>query len=132
MSIGIGQTSHLVTSQLTIWSAGYKVRSITPLEEEQALRTGAEFVGESFILLVSGGWLVWEYSRFKDKERSKEEALRAQAKAERDALQAKLHALDVCLKALETVIKKNSKSILNIGEPYAEPELNLLVRVLFY
>ena len=65
MSIGIGQTSHLVTSQLTIWSAGYKVRSITPLEEEQALRTGAEFIRESFILLVSGGWLVWEYSRFK-------------------------------------------------------------------
>ena len=75
MLIGIGQTLHLLMSQLTIWSAGYKVRSITPLEEEQALRTGAEFVGEGLILLVSGGWLVWEYSSFKDKERSKEEAL---------------------------------------------------------
>eukprot|EP00566_Odontella_aurita_P017452 CAMPEP_0113588578 /NCGR_PEP_ID=MMETSP0015_2-20120614/35595_1 /TAXON_ID=2838 /ORGANISM="Odontella" /LENGTH=273 /DNA_ID=CAMNT_0000494471 /DNA_START=66 /DNA_END=888 /DNA_ORIENTATION=- /assembly_acc=CAM_ASM_000160 len=34
--IRVGQTTHALTSRLTIWSAGYKVRSITPLEQEKA------------------------------------------------------------------------------------------------
>jgi len=101
---------------MTIWSAGYRVRSITPLEEDKALKEGAEFIGETFILFVSGGWLVWEYNRGKEKERAKEEAKRAEAKAERDNLQAKLRALDLRLKALESVVKANSQSILNLGE----------------
>mmetsp|Transcript_8789 Transcript_8789/g.26308 ORF Transcript_8789/g.26308 Transcript_8789/m.26308 type:complete len:112 (+) Transcript_8789:103-438(+) len=33
--IRVGQTTHALTSRLTIWSAGYKVRSITPLEQEK-------------------------------------------------------------------------------------------------
>jgi hypothetical protein len=119
--IGIGQTSHSITSRLTIWSAGYKVRSITPLEKDKALSTGAEFVGESFIVMVSGGWIVWEYNRGKDKDRAKEEAVQAKAKKDRDQLQAKLNTLDARLKALEIVVKTNSRSILNIGEIYVPP-----------
>jgi len=115
---------------MTIWSAGYRVRSITPLEEEKALKEGAEFVGETFILLVSGSWLVWEYNRGKEKERAKEQAKRAQAKAERDSLQAKLHTLDVRLKALESVVKANSQSILNLGsQRYVEPSSKDLVPI---
>jgi hypothetical protein len=121
MLIGIGQTSHSITSRLTIWSAGYRVRSITPLENSKALSAGAEFVGESFIVMVSGGWIVWEYNRGKDKDRAKEKAVQASAKKDRDALQAKLNSLDVRLKALETVVKTNSRSILNMGEKYVPP-----------
>jgi hypothetical protein len=121
MLIGIGQTSHSITSRLTIWSAGYKVRSITPLEKDKAISTGAEFIGESFILMVSGGWLVWEYNRGKDKELAKEEAVQANAKKDRDNLQAKLNTLDVRLQALEVVVKTNSRSILNMGEKYVPP-----------
>ena len=121
MLIGIGQTSHSITSRLTIWSAGYKVRSITPLEKDKALSTGAEFIGESFILMVSGGWIVWEYNRGKDKDRAKEEAVQAMAKKDRDDLQAKLNTLDIRLKALEVVVKTNSRSILNMGEKYVPP-----------
>jgi hypothetical protein len=121
MLIGIGQTSHSITSRMTIWSAGYKVRSITPLEKDKALSMGAELVGESFIVMVSGGWIVWEYNRGKDKDRAKEEAVQAKAKRDQDFLQAKLHTLDVRLKALEVVVKTNSRSILNIGEKYVPP-----------
>jgi hypothetical protein len=129
MLIGIGQTSHSITSRLTIWSAGYKVRSITPLEKDKALSTGAEFIGESFILMVSGGWIVWEYNRGKDKDRAKEEALQAKTKKDRDALQAKLNTLDIRVKALELVVKTNSRSILNMGEKYVPPSSKDIVPI---
>ena len=99
--IGIGQTSHQVTSRMTIWSAGYTVRSITPLEKEKALSMGADFVGEFFILLVSGSTVVFEYNRSAEKTRRKEEKMRRVAAEERTALQKKLKALDVRVKALE-------------------------------
>ena len=128
--VGIGQTSHQVTSRLTIWSAGYTVRRITPLEDEKAMSTGADFVGESFILLVSGFTVVWEYNRSKEKEREKNEKQREQATQERLTLQAKLHALDVRVKALEQVIEKNSQSILSIGqEKYVPPDSKELVPI---
>jgi hypothetical protein len=45
--IGIGQFSHQVTSRMTIWSSGYRVRSINPLEEKEAMKAGADFIGET-------------------------------------------------------------------------------------
>jgi hypothetical protein len=128
--IGIGQTSHTITSRMQIWSAGYKVRSITPLESEAALKSGAEFVGESFIFLVSGGLVVWEYNRSNESARNKEAQKVAKQKAEYVALQAKLHTLDVRLKAVENVVKQNSDSILGLRSPkYIEPSSNELVSI---
>jgi optic atrophy 3 protein len=128
--ISVGQGTHQLTSRLTIWSAGYKVRSIKPLEEEQALKQGAEFVGESFILTVSIGVLLYEYNSQSVKAKDKEEKAKAKAKAERDELQAKLHALDVRLKALEDVVKENSNSLLNLtGKKYKEPDKSELVPI---
>jgi optic atrophy 3 protein len=122
MLIAIGQTTNSITSRMTIWSEGYTVRHIRPLEESVALNNGADFVGESFILLVSCGTVIWEYNRTSDKARIKDEQLRAAAKAERDALQANFVALDTRLKALEDVVQYNSQSILNIsGKRYKEP-----------
>ena len=66
--IGIGQSAHSATSRMTIWSEGWKVRSIEPLKEEAALSAGADFVGESFIFLVVGGVVVWEYGKLYEKE----------------------------------------------------------------
>jgi hypothetical protein len=130
--VGIGQTSHQVTSRLTIWSSGYKVRSVKPLEEEKAMKTGAEFVGEGFILSVSIASLLWEYNRGKEKDRVKEEKRRALAKAERDALAAQLRALDARLEALENVVKADSESLLHKisgMERYREPAEKKLVPI---
>jgi hypothetical protein len=127
--VGIGQASHSITSRMTIWSAGYRVRSITPLEREKAISLGAEITGEVFLLGVSGFWLVWEYDRGKEKERTKEEERRANSKQERDALQAKLNALNVRLKALEVVVKTNSRSLLNLGERYVPPNSKDIVPI---
>ena len=128
--IGIGQTTHSVTSRMQIWSAGYKVRSIKPLEEEKAIKDGAEFVGESFIFLVSGALLVWEYNRSAESTRAKEEKKQEEARLERAALQAKLIALDARLKAVENTVKHNSHSILGlVGSTYIEPAAEKLVDI---
>jgi hypothetical protein len=130
--IAIGQTSHQITSRMTIWSAGYKVRSVTPLEREQAMKTGSEFVGEGFILLVSGTVVVWEYTRSKAKETAKLEEQRAIARAERQDLQRKLHALDIRLEALEKVVESNSQSLFTFlqgGKQYVNPPANELVPI---
>ncbi len=37
---------------MTIWSAGYKVRSIQPLDKDAALSQGAEFVGEGVYVCI--------------------------------------------------------------------------------
>lgn len=122
--IGIGQTTHSITSRLTIMSAGYKVRSIKPLEEEAALKAGAEFVGEGFLLLVSLTLLMYEYNSSNAKAAQKAAEHRAQAAAERQELQDKLHAIDVRLKALETYVKSSPSlaTTLGVGERYHEPE----------
>ena len=58
------------------------MRSITPLETEKALADGADMVGETFIFGVSGGILVWEYNRTKEKEKAKEAEKIAKQKEE--------------------------------------------------
>ena len=126
----IGQANHQITSRMTIWSSGYRVRSINPLDRKEAMKQGADFIGEAVVVGVSAGLLVWEYNRSNDSTKKKEEKKQAAAKAERDALQAKLVTLDVRLKALEEVVKTNQASILlNVakvaglgGKQYHEPK----------
>jgi uncharacterized protein YlxW (UPF0749 family) len=115
MLMGIGQMTHSITTRLTVWSAGYKVTSIKPLESDEALKRGAEFLGESIVFLTAGGVIIWEYSSSKAKEKIKEETRHEVLQKERDELQQKLHALDVRLHALEKVVKANTQSVLNFG-----------------
>lgn len=119
---------------MTIWSAGYKVRKISKLDEEAAIKTGAEFVGESFILGVSMGTVLYEYNRNRKKSVADTERKRAVAARERQELAAQLHALDVRLQALEQVVQKNSQSLLSFGGgvkyvPPPEEELVPIARV---
>ena len=131
----IGQTSHQVTSRLTIWSAGYKVRSIPDLPEDKAVQIGSEFVGESFILVVSAATVLYEYNRSKEKEEAKAEQKRTEEAAKRRELQLQLHALDVRLQALEQVVESNSQSIFaylqsGVGKKqYKPPNANELVPI---
>lgn len=115
MLVGIGQSTHSLTSRMAIWSEGFTVRHIAPLEDNKALARGADFVGESFVLMVSMGTVIFEYNRSNEKAKKKDAEFRAKAKAERDALQANFEALDERLKALEDVVEYNSQSILNIS-----------------
>jgi optic atrophy 3 protein len=98
----IGQASHQATSRFTIWSAGYKVKKVTPLEKEEAMKIGSEFVGESFILIVSAWTVLFEYNRSKIKEEKKAAQKREEEAEARRVLQEQLHAINVRLLALES------------------------------
>ena len=58
------------------------------------------------------------------------EEKRAKLKAEQERLQAKLHTLDLRLKAVEAVVRHNEQSILNLGgAKYVEPPPKELVPI---
>ena len=113
--ITFGQTTHAISTRMTIWSSGYKVRSITPLEEEVALVQGADLLSETFIFVVSGGIVVYEYHRSSEKERIKEEQRIKKITDEASRLQAKLVSLDKRLEALEEYAKTNSSRAIVLG-----------------
>lgn len=120
--ISLGQLTHGVTSRMTVWSMGYKVKSVAPLEETKALAKGAEFLGESFIFLVAGGIVVYEYDKSAQSTKVKEKKRHDEMMATDAALEAKLHSLDLRLKALEKVVKGNSSLLLLLGgEKYVDP-----------
>jgi hypothetical protein len=113
--ISVGQTKHAISTRMTIWSSGYKVRSINPLEEEVALVQGADFLSETFIFVVSGGVVVYEYHRSSEKERIKEEQRLKKITDGASRLQAKLISLDKRLEALEEYAKTNSNRAIVLG-----------------
>ena len=100
----MGQASHNITSRMTIWSAGYKVRNIQPLPSDKAILMGSELVGESFVLFVSAGVIIYEYQRSKLKEMEKAEQASAKAAQERYELQQQLHAIHTRMEAMEQTI----------------------------
>ncbi len=102
----VGQASHSLTSRMTIWSAGYKVRNIQALPSDKAVQTGSELVGESFVLVVSAGIIIYEYNRSKQKELEKAEQASAKATRERCELQQQLTAIHARMEAIEQTIQQ--------------------------
>ncbi|KAL3794814.1 hypothetical protein ACHAW5_005235 [Stephanodiscus triporus] len=124
--IWIGQTQHAFGTRMTIWSSGYKVRHISPIEEGAALSQGADLLSESFVFFVSGSVVVYEYHRSSEKEKVKEEARLKEITDESAELQAKLNSLDKRLVSLEEFAKANRRAIvLGVGiganGKYVEP-----------
>ncbi len=119
MLVTLGQASHIVTTRMTIWSAGYKVRSIQPLDADKALSQGADLIGEAFIFGVGGAIVVWEYNKSKEKERHKEE----KATLYKQMQEEQLNSLETKLYALEKTVETNQIQLLQILE---EQRLNTL------
>jgi hypothetical protein len=127
---------------MTIWASGYRVRSIKPLEREKAMKLGAEFVGEGFVLSVSAGVVIFEYNRTSKNAARKSDMKRERFKATQDKLQAKLNTLDIRIKAVEDLLKKqqhleDNRTLLNRVVPvvgtekpkYIEPPKEQLVSI---
>mmetsp|Transcript_17781 Transcript_17781/g.44370 ORF Transcript_17781/g.44370 Transcript_17781/m.44370 type:complete len:218 (+) Transcript_17781:178-831(+) len=118
--VKIGQTNHTVTSYMTIWASGFRVKHIKPLEPEAALKTGAEFVGEGFVLTVSMAVVLFEYDRSSKKTALKNEQKRERIRETQQKLQAKLNTLDIRIKAVEDLLKQQQE---------LEEKQNILTRV---
>ena len=130
--IWVGQTSHGITTRMTIWSSGYKVRSITKIEDEKALSLGADLLSESFIFSVSVGILMYEYNRSSIKEEKKEAAKLQKIRDDASKLQAKLDSLDKRLVSLEEFAKANRRSIvlgIGVNAEYIEPSKDEVVPI---
>uniref|UniRef100_A0A6U0KJX9 OPA3-like protein n=1 Tax=Minutocellus polymorphus TaxID=265543 RepID=A0A6U0KJX9_9STRA len=119
--VGMGQSTHQLTTRMTIWSEGFKVRSIPPLEENEAITKGADLLGEAIVFGVSVGVVVWEYNRSNEKAKAKEEKRLLEIEAENDEMDEMLHALDVRIEALEKAVKAQNHSLLYSGQRYVEP-----------
>ena len=140
--VGIGQRSNTVTTYLTMLASGFRVRKIKPLEREKALKTGAEVVGEGFVLSVSFAVAINEYNRSAKKAELKNEQKRERIRETQRVLQAKLNTLDLRIKAIEDLLKKQQeieeqKTILTQIVPvvgsekpkYVEPPKEKLVKI---
>ena len=132
--VWVGQTQHALTTRMTIWSSGFKVRSISRIEDEVALSRGADLLSETFIFSVSVGILMYEYRRSSIKDEKKEAAKLKQIRDDAAKLQAKLDSLDKRLVSLEEFAKANRRSIvLGIGvnntAEYVEPSEDEIVPI---
>lgn len=109
---------------MTIWSSGYKVRSISKLEDEAALSRGADLLSEAIVFSVAAGVTTYEYLRSSESSKKKEEAQLQKIRDDATKLQAKLNSLDKRLVALEEYAKANRSSItlLRGGKEYVEPK----------
>ena len=121
--ITVGQTTHAITTRMTIWSSGYKVRSISQLEDEKALSRGADLLSEFIVFGVAAAVTTYEYLRSSESNRKKEESRLQKIRDDATILQAKLNSLDKRLVALEEYAKANRSSIslLRSGKEYIEP-----------
>jgi optic atrophy 3 protein len=108
---GIGETSHQITSRLTIWSAGYRVRNVKALEAEKALHDGAELLGEGFIFLFTGTYLVYEYNKSNEKSKEKEAAQKVVLLQERQELLSHIESLSNRLNQVETALETTQESL---------------------
>lgn len=121
--ITVGQTTHAITTRMTIWSSGYKVRSISQLEDEKALSRGADLLSEFIVFGVAAAVTTYEYLKSSESNRKKEESRLQKIRDDATILQAKLNSLDKRLVALEEYAKANRSSIslLRSGKEYIEP-----------
>lgn len=102
--VAIGQSTHSLTSRMKIWSEGYVVRSIKPLDRETAMTGGSEFVGEAFLFSVAGGLVVWEYNKKAEEDMVK----KAKAAAVTRRVEERIRALEERTKIIIERSEKDS------------------------
>lgn len=101
----IGQTTHQITTRMTIWSAGYKVKNIQSLEKDKAVKQGADFIGEFFVFGVAGALVVWEYDKSKKKEVTKDQKVQRQIESVKIDMEIKIETLENKIDELEKLMR---------------------------
>ncbi|CAM9499327.1 unnamed protein product [Discosporangium mesarthrocarpum] len=104
----MGQSSHQLSSKLSINAAGHTATKIKPLDEAAAVARGGTYVAEGFIYAVGGGLVIWDYRTNQLKAAVKGEEAK-KAKEEDDRKQAAaFQAIDHRLRVLEAEILQHS------------------------
>jgi len=111
----MGQFTHASTQRLTLLSQGFKVKSVNPLLEENAIAKGAEILGETIVFSVACGVVIWEYSSSQakaEKKRISAEQLSIQTDARHEA---RLAVIDERLDKLEKIVRRNENLVARLG-----------------
>jgi len=113
LCIFVGQQSHQITSRLTALASGFRVLTINPLAEEEALSQGISFLSEFFVFSVAGGIIIIEFARSELKNAQKaEQTVKAEAEF-RQYLEDRFSNLDQKLESMarriETIEQKQTK-----------------------
>mmetsp|Transcript_20014 Transcript_20014/g.26422 ORF Transcript_20014/g.26422 Transcript_20014/m.26422 type:complete len:217 (-) Transcript_20014:89-739(-) len=82
----VGQHTHYLTTRINIAATGHVALKVPPLNEERALKRGAEFLGETFIYGVGGAIVVYEYLKSEEKNRVKAEQAKKKRREELEAI----------------------------------------------
>jgi hypothetical protein len=67
-----GESTHQLTARLTIWSAGFKVKNIKPLDREVAITRGADIFAECIVLGVASAVVFYDYNASKASSKAKD------------------------------------------------------------
>jgi hypothetical protein len=88
-----GQLSHQIISRMNVLASGYRILSIAPLEREEALSKGIDFLSEAFIFVMAGGVIVIEYVRSEGRNAAKAKQQAEEEANFRNYLETKFTAL---------------------------------------
>ncbi|GMH59801.1 hypothetical protein TrST_g1597 [Triparma strigata] len=97
----LGQASHQITARLNIWSSGFKVKNIGRLNDDKALQKGSDIFGETIVLSVASGVVIFEYQSSAAKAKAKEDAKMREMEAVDVELQTKIRVLQKRVDVLE-------------------------------
>lgn len=91
---------------------GKKITKVPKLNEAKAIEQGSEILSEFIILSIASALLIFEYSRSKEKEDRKEEAL----SLERERIRNKVFELELKLEKQTTQIRELARSAIHLEE----------------
>lgn len=109
----VGQTWHVQTTKLNLYVQGHKVKGVKPLNEAEAVQSGAELVADGFVLGIGIAALIIESRRS-----AKSAAEKAIQKAERR--QQKMEAMQ----HLNDTIRDLAKYSIDLRKALADYEKN--------
>lgn len=97
----MGQQWHLQTTRLNLMVQGHRVKGVKPLNDQEAVQSGAEIMTESFVLGVGVAALVAESKRSARAAAEKAAQKEARRHAKQEALDQKImHVTDLVREAI--------------------------------
>jgi hypothetical protein len=105
--VGLGEGVHQITARLKVIGAGYSVVRVKPLPEETALKHGIDYLSESIILLIVGGFTIYEYQRGEEDKALKAQKSAEKAAKEAAALEARFAKIEESLREIRTLVEKD-------------------------
>lgn len=128
----MGQQWHIQTTRVNLMVQGHRVKEIKPLNEQEAIQSGAELLTEGFVLSVAVWALIAETKRSARANEEKAKQKEARRVAKQQALKAQLDDVHETLKecveyslAMKNALEASKPFVKNL--PNIPPNLQKLI-----